>query len=177
MDFEEFERKILKKQEVKDFKVRNSWGTRDAFKAIRRAGWYGVPRPLKEHEFYAIIRQVNDLLAKEIELGHTVKFPQRMGKLELRKSARGPKIKNGKLKVTYPINWRATIQLWYEDPEALRDKTLVRIENPEVYRVKYCKNEANYENKKFYQFVLNRFIKRALTNNIKAGITDTMYNG
>ena len=43
------------------------------------------------------------------------------------------------------------------------------------YYVKYAKSVAKYENKAFYQFVLNAFIKKALKENIKEGKIDTIY--
>ena len=66
-------------------KVRNSWGIYDVYKSVRKHHWYNIGRPVTEKEFYSIIRSVNKLLAEEIALGHTVKLPQKMGKLELRK--------------------------------------------------------------------------------------------
>ena len=65
--------------------VTNSWGVYDAYKLIRKNGWYNIGRPLKEKEFYAIVRGVNKLLAENIINGETVKFPEKMGLLELRK--------------------------------------------------------------------------------------------
>jgi hypothetical protein len=49
------------------FAVTNSWGIRDAYKLIRKNHWFNIGRPLKESEFYHIIREVNNLLAEEIE--------------------------------------------------------------------------------------------------------------
>ena len=69
---------------------------------IRKNHWYNIGRPVTEKEFYAIIRGVNNLLANEIALGHNVIFPERMGRLELRKHPCKATIKNGKLKVNFP---------------------------------------------------------------------------
>ena len=156
-------------------KVSNSFGVYDCFKLMRKNHWYNIGRPLKEKEFYAIIRGVNKLLADNIVNGKTVKFPCRMGVLELRKHKAGATFIDGKLKINYPPDWSETLKLWYEDEEARRNKTILRLENPWVYSVKYLRFPATYENKMFYQFQLNTFIKRALKDNIKQGKIDTLW--
>jgi hypothetical protein len=132
-------------------------------------------RPLKEKEFYAVIRGINKLLAKEVALGHTVTFPSRMGELELRKYKTGAFMRNGKLKVTYPVNWKETWLLWENDAEAYKNKIVLRFDNEWIYHVKYNKYNANFENKLFYQFDINTFIKKALSQNIKQGKTDAIW--
>lgn len=159
----------------RNFTVTNSWGVRDAFKYIRKNGWFGIPRPLNESEFYHIIRGVNNLLADEIVLGNPVKFPAHMGTLELIKFPKGVTFKDGKLKNTYPINWSDTWKLWYEDREEYQKGTVIRYESPMVYRVKYCKDKADYQNKIYYHFVLNQGIKKRLKKNIIKGKTDTLW--
>lgn len=175
MDLQEFIIQQKKANVSRQKKVRNSWGNYDIYKYIRKHNWYDIGRPLKEHEFYAIIRGVNDLLAEEVAQGKTITFPSRMGKLELRKHQAGASIVNGKLKVTYPVNWHETLKLWYEDEQARQNKTLLRNETDYVYHIKYSKYEANYENKSFYEFSLNRFVKRALRDNIVKGKIDSLW--
>ena len=175
MGFEEFRDKIQKKSQKGHAKIRNSYGSYDAYKAIRKKKWLNIGRPLTEHEFYSIIREVNNLLAEEVASGNTITFPSKMGRLELRKRMVGAKVSNGKLKITYPVDWKETLLLWYNDKEARQKKTLIRNEDNEIYHVKYCKHDATYENKCFYEFALNRFIKRALKDNIKKGKIDTLW--
>lgn len=175
MDYNEFTAKICKKRIKKLSKIRNSWGVYDAYKLIRKNKWYDIGRPVTEHEFYSIIRSVNNLLAEEVANGSTVTFPSRMGKLELRKFQKGVSLVDGKLKITYPINWEDTLKLWFEDEEAKKNKTLVRNECDFVYHVRYDKYDATYENKSFYQFTLNRFIKIKLKDKILKGEIDTLW--
>lgn len=156
-------------------KVRNSWGVYDCYKLIRKNHWYDIGRPVTEKEFYAIVRGVNKYLAENIANGTTVKFPQKMGSLELRKFKAGVSLLDGHLKNTYPIDWRGTWQLWYEDKEAFENKIVLHDEQSWLYRVKYNKDKANYENKCFYQFVLNRNIKVALKENIKKRKIDALW--
>lgn len=175
MELKDFKVQVTKANVRKKGKVRNSLGVYDIYKTIRRNKWFDIGRPLTEHEFYTIIGRINDYLAEELKLGKTIVFPQRMGKLELLRSKRGVFLKDGKLKVTYPINWDKTLELWYTDEEARRNKTLIRIETDCVFRVLYNRHNANYNNKTFYKFKLNRFIQRALKVNIDKGLIDTLY--
>ena len=114
-------------------------------------------------------------MAEDITKGNTIKFPYKMGKLELRKFPVGVTFKDGKLHNTYPINWSKTLHLWYEDPEARKNKTILREENPYIYAVRYNKYSAAYHNMGFYQFDVNTFIKKGLSKNIKQGKTDSLW--
>ena len=175
--FEEFRRESFHRPKGAKGLVTNSIGVYDVYKMMRKKHWYNIGKPVSEKDYYAVIRGINKRLAEEAALGHTVKFPLRMGKLELRKYPVGVKMVDGKVKITYPVDWNETLKLWYSDVEAERQKTLLRNENPYVYFVRYCKegSNANYENKFFYQFALNTFIKRALSKNIKQGKVDTIW--
>ena len=175
MELEEFKSEKMKRHQSHKFKVTGSFGVYDAFKHIRKNHWYDIGRPLKEKEFYGIVRGINNLLAENIANGITVKFPQQMGVLELRKWERGASIIGDRLKVTYPVNWYETWKLWYKDPDAYRSRVLLRDEQKEGFSVRYLKREAAFENKIFYQFTLNRFIRQALKENIKKGKVDTLW--
>lgn len=174
--FTEFKTKVSHlKGGGKNYKVKGSVGVYDMYKLIRKNHWYNIGRPITEKEFYAVIRGINRLLAEKISNGETVKFPYRMGSLELRKYQVGVSFKDGKLHNTYPINWNKTLHLWYENPEAHRKKILLRDENPWMYNIRYNKCNAVYNNKQFYQFDVNTFIKKKLSKNIKQGKTDTIW--
>lgn len=172
-DYKSFRSSILSPRS--QGKARNSWGVYDAYKHIRKHGWYDIGRPVTEHEFYSIVREVNQLLAHEASQGRTIIFPSRMGALELRKRQAGAVYDHGKLRVSYPVDWDATLRLWFQDPEAKESKLLIRTEDPMVYHIKYCKSKANYENKSLYDFIVNRAIKKALKEHIKAGTVDSLY--
>lgn len=174
MDYKEFNTQIRKAREPKSFRVNNSWGVYDCYKAIRKHQWFDIGRPLKEHEFYSIIRKVNKLFAQEVAGGGEFTFPSRMGKLEIRRAVPGVSIVEGKLKNTYVIDWGSTVRLWYDDEEAKRKKTLVRFEN-DIFHVKYNKFTANFENQSFYEFDTNRFLRKALQENVRQGKIDTLY--
>ena len=166
--YKDFKSAIQGLQNTRTHKVTNSLGSYDAYKYIRKNKWFNIGRPLTEHEFYQIIRRINNYLAEELINGNDVIFPNRMGKLELRKRNSLPVIdKNGNLKVTYAIDWDNTLKLWYEDEEAFNNKTLVRLPERNIFRIKYNKNTANYNNKSFMEFQVNRNIKVRLKQKIK----------
>ena len=166
--YKDFKSAIQGLQNTRTHKVTNSLGSYDAYKYIRKNKWFNIGRPLTEHEFYQIIRRINNYLAEELINGNDVIFPNRMGKLELRKRNSLPVIdKNGNLKVTYAIDWDNTLKLWYEDEEAFNNKTLVRLPERNIFRIKYNKNTANYNNKSFMEFQVNRNIKMRLKQKIK----------
>ena len=135
--YKDFKSVIQGLQNTRTHKITNSLGVYDAYKYIRKNKWFDIGRPLIEHEFYQIIRKVNNYLAEELVNGNDITFPNRMGKLELRKRNSLPVIdKNGSLKVTYAIDWDNTLKLWYEDEEAFNNKTRVKIPKRNIYRVK-----------------------------------------
>lgn len=173
--FKEFDDRLKRRREPKIAKVRNSYGVYDAYVTIRKNKWEGIGKHVSSHDFYAVIRGVNKLLAKNLGEGKKISFPHGMGTLEIRKSERGAYLVGGQLKVSYPIDWKSTFQLWYEDKEANKRKILIRNEERWVYSIKYSKHDANYPNQYFYQFVVNRLIKKALKDNIKQGKIDTLY--
>lgn len=168
MSYQEFKSSVLNLKEHRTHKVTNSLGVYNAYKYIRKNKWFNIGRPLAEQEFYKIIRTVNKYLAEELINGNDVVFPNRMGKLELRKRNALPVIdKNNKLKITYAIDWDKTLKLWYEDEQAFNEKTLIRIPERNIFRVKYNKSTANYKNKSFMEFQVNRDIKTKLKQKIK----------
>lgn len=164
---DDFRRKILKINESRIHKVNKSLGVYDSYKWVRKNKWLDIGRPLTEHEFYTIIRQVNNLLADNILEGNDIHLPHRMGDIELRKYENIVEFRNGILIDSLPIDWDRTLKLWYEDGEAYKNKTLIKMEEKETFRVFYNKRTANYENKSFMQFEANRNLKLRLKQKIK----------
>lgn len=176
MEYKEFLEVVQKKRGKKNFKVKGSWGVHDALNYIRSHGWFNIGRPLKEGEFYRIIRNINKLLAGEFVKGNSIHFPHNMGVLEIRKWKRGVRINDkGRLINTYPIMWDKTMKLWYEDEEARKKKILVRDERDEVCKIYYNKFKAHYPNQIFYEFVPIKSVKKALMENLINGKLDTLW--
>ena len=164
---DDFRKEVLKVNESRVHEVNKSLGVYDAYKWVRKNKWLDIGRPLTEHEFYTIIRQINNLFADNIIEGNDIHLPHRMGDIELRKYENIIEFRNGVLVDSLPIDWDRTLKLWYEDEEAYKNKTLIKMEEKETFRVFYNKRTANYENKSFMQFEANRNLKLRLKQKIK----------
>lgn len=172
MDYREFKQEVQKVDKSRIHKVTGSIGVYQSYKWIRKHKWLDIGRPLKEGEFYRIVRRINNYLAEELSRGREIRLPHRMGSLEIRKRPTRVAIVDGKLVTSLPIDWDKTLKLWYEDKEAFDNKVLVRIETEEVFKVYYNKQNANYNNKSFYEFKPNREIKRKLSKHAREGNLD-----
>lgn len=168
----DFLNSIRKVNEPRTHRVNNSLGVYDSYKWIRKNKWLNIGRPLTEHEFYSIIRKVNDYLADSFLQGNDIKLPHRMGRIELRKYDVRISFDGEKVKTNLPIDWDRTLKLWYEDEEAHKEKTLVKMEEKEIFKVYYNKHSAGYNNQAFYEFNTNRELKRRLKQKIKEGKID-----
>ena len=164
---DEFRRKVLKVDGPRKHKVRNSWGIYDAYKYTRKNKWFDIGQPVTEHQFYSIIRKINNYLADLLLQGHDIELPCRMGTIEVRKYDESISIKDGKVRSNLPVDWDRTLKLWSEDEEAYKERTLIKVEEKEIFKVYYNRIKANYENKSFYEFLVNRDFKRRLNQKIK----------
>lgn len=173
----EFKNTIKKVQGKREHKVTGSIGVYDVYKIIRKNKWFNIGRPLKEHEFYSIIRSINNYLANNLVNGNDIILPYEMGKLELRRIDITPRIVDGKLVVNKPIDWDRTLKLWYEDNEAFKQRTLIKVENNDLFKIFYNKSKAKFNNKCFYEFQVNRDIKQRLKKNIKLNRIDAFLCG
>ena len=169
---DEFRRKVLKVDHSRNHKVKNSIGVYDIYKHIRKNKWYDIGQPITEHQFYTIIREVNNVLADNLLKGNDIVFPNKMGRLEVRKFKPIIRFDNNKLTVRLPIDWDRTLKLWLEDEEAYKERTLVKMEEKEIFKVCYNKTRADFPNKGFYQLQINRDLKIALKKKIKLGNFD-----
>lgn len=169
---DDFRKDVLKIKGPRKHKVKNSLGVYDAYKYIRRNKWFNIGQPLTEHQFYTIIRTINLFLSDQLLEGHDIQLPCRMGKLELRKNAARINIKDNKVQTNLPIDWDKTLKLWAEDEESYKKRTLIKMEEKEIYKVYYNKSKADFNNKSFFGFNLNRSLKQRLKEQIKNGNLD-----
>ena len=171
-----FKNKIKKVNSSREHKVRDSYGTYDAYKYYRKNKPKESKYVLTESQYFNIIRSINKQLANNLLNGETVVFPHRMGSLILKKKESVISFKDGKLKTNLPVDWDSTLKLWYEDKESFENKVLIRMEERDLYKVCYDKSKANFNNKTFYTFNVNREIKVQLKNKIKNEGLDTPYS-
>ena len=177
MAFEDFIKEVKKVNKERHHKVTNSYGSKDAFHYYRKIKPNDSKYVLTDCEYLNIIRQINNQLRDKLINGEDVLLPERMGRLELRKTKTNFKIVDGKIKTNLPIDWNATLKLWYDNPVCKQKKQLVKQENTETFKVYYNRNKANYNNKSFYEFKANRELKLGLKKNIKLNKIDAFTYG
>lgn len=169
---DDFRKQILKVNEPRKHKINNSVGSYDAYKWIRKNKWLDIGQPISEHDFYTIVRRINDYLAECLSNGQDIVLPHKLGRLEIRKFGAKIELKGNTVKTNLPVDWDKTLKLWFEDEEAYKKRTLIKMEEKEIFRVFYNRSRADYENKSFYSFEVNRDLKRRLKHNIKNGRID-----
>lgn len=173
---EEFKSIVLARNKPRKHRITGSAGIYDGYKYYRKNKPKDSKYVLTESQYFAITRMINNLLAEELIKGEEVQFPYRMGRLEIRKYDTTIKIgANGEIITNLPIDWDKTLKLWYEDEESYKKGTLVKVEEKEIFKVYYNRGAANYANKSYYEFAVNRDIKKRLKQRIKEGLIDAMY--
>lgn len=131
---DEFRKNILKVHDSRVHKIHKSLGVYDAYKWARKKKWLDIKQPITEHDYYAIIRGVNKLIANKFLKTGFVRLPERMGDITLRKTPTKIKLVDGKIKTNLPIDWDTTLKLWSEDKESYNNKVLIRSEEKELLR-------------------------------------------
>lgn len=176
MMIEDFIKEQKKVNQPRKQKVTNSYGVRDAFRYIRGNNWFNIGRPLDEKMFSSIVKSVNRLLAQNILNSIEVRFPYKMGALVVRKNPRKVWIKDGQIRTNLIIDWNATLHLWYNDKEAKQNKTLVRREAQNLFKIKYDKAKTDYQNAWIYDFRPTRELKVLLQKKAAEGKLDGFLN-
>lgn len=171
-DWEKFRKNVLKVNSTRRHRITGSNGVYQAYKWIRKNKWLNIGKPVTEHQFYSIIRKINNCLADELVNGNDVTLPHNMGRLEIRKRKPRIRIYNGSVKTDLPIDWDRTLKLWYEDKESFENRTLIKTEEKEIFRVYYNRLKCDFNNQSFYEFIVNRDIKKRLNHKIKEGQID-----
>lgn len=152
--------------------INNSYGVRDYYKYYRQLIGDNKDLFITELQYFKILRYFNRLLAQQLINSSSIVFPYMMGEIELRKVNSNVSFKDGKLKTNLSINWGETLKLWSRDQEAYTNKILVRNTNKEIFRIIYNKSNAQYINKSYYKFIVNRQLKHQISENIKEGKID-----
>ena len=134
-DYLNFINSIKRINESRVHKVKNSYGVYDGFKYYRKNKPKEHKYVLNESQYFSIIRKVNKLLGEELINGEDVTLPYRLGRLEIRKYNAKIVIDGKKIRTNLPIDWDRTLKLWYEDKESYKNKTLIKVEEKEIYKI------------------------------------------
>lgn len=170
---DEFRRRILKVNGPRKHKINNSLGVYHMYKFIRKNKWFDIGGPISEHDFYSIIRTINNYLAELLSRGHDINLPCQMGRLEIRKYDAKITLQGDRVITNLPIDWNKTLKLWSEDEDAYKERTLIKMEEKEIFKVYYNRGKANYTNKSMFEFSVNRDLKKKLSKRIKAKEIDS----
>lgn len=166
---EDFKNKILKRTDSRHHRIKHSNGIKGAYKYFRKL-YPNEYKSINEAKLGKIVRTINLLFVDQLLKSGKITLPLQMGEIEIRKRPVTIDYNNGKLKTNLKIDWNRTLDLWAEDEEAFRNKTLLRMEARELFMIKYNKAKAKYNNKYFYRFSINRNIRtrlKQLINNNK----------
>lgn len=148
--------------ETRNHKIKCHYGINDYAKYYKQN-----ENEVDTNTFKSVLKDFLNAIRIEISTkSYTFRLPQRMGRVEIRKSKKEIKVdENGKIINKLVINWKATNKLWAENEEAKRKKIKIRYTNEHtngyVFRPVYIKNTANFKNKSLYKMSVNREMRRA----------------
>lgn len=131
------------------------------------------PTGVSYKDFWKILDTVFLLFADSLLNGNDIRFPYNLGSINTVSRETNVKNVNGRLKIFKYIDWNATLKLWYSDPEAKKEKILVRTDQKNIYSICYRKKNASYNNKKYFRFLPARELKLKLRDKIREGGFDS----
>ena len=145
------------------------YDTRDIYRELRRTVWNGLG--IKEKEFSSVVTAVNKRIAEAILDGEIIKLPCGMGSIVPVQEETLLIRDDGKVILNQPIDWKATMKLWEEDPEAKKDRIRVRHDVDKRFKIIYSKKGAYYRNIYYIKFkpikpLAMKFIERAVDGTI-----------
>lgn len=176
-DYEEFRKRVLKANVKKHkFRINNSYGTKDIYRWVKKNKLFKEYVPT-ESEFRVIVNALNMKMQENLLDGKDIIFPYNLGILELRKIDSKILYKEGKLVTNMPVDWKRTLQYWFEDKDAEKNKKLLRTEVKEKFKIHYRKSIAKYNNKIFIGFSPTRSLKIKLKDRINSGSIDALLKG
>lgn len=126
------------------------------------------------HDYRAVIRELNELIAEQLAIGKKVILPCRFGSLGARKIKKKLQFENGKITNTYSVDWGRTKKLWKEDEQAYKDKILVKLPTEYDYYVYWYKGDAKFKYKSIYDFKPVRSLKLKTRQYQMAGEMDAI---
>lgn len=155
---------------TRDHEIVSHYGTYNFYRHYLK----NYPEAIKDESLYrTILRSINSRIAQKIAtLPYDLKLPKHLGIIKVRKYYPEFSIlEDGTCRNKMGIDFKSTIELWAEDPEARRERIKVYYENEHsdgfIFKIKYDKNHAKYRNKSVYMFKFNRVLKQMLSTNIK----------
>jgi len=175
--FQEYAKKVKKVSGSRNHKIKNSLGMKDAYFYYRKNRPSDNKYALTERQYSSIINEMNYLWTEELINKGKMMFPEGLGGAHIVKNDVSPIIdKNGNLKIRRNVNPSATLKLWFEDDEARQNKTLVRFESDESFKIVYWMSKAKFKNYPYVRIQFTRALKKRLHERIMSGGYDTFEN-
>lgn len=125
-----------------------------------------------EKKYLDICKAYNEFIMLDVVCRNAQVSLGVLGTLSIRKYKCKPRIHDGKLVVNHmPVNYKATKEYWERDPEAHKQKKLIRLTNEHTngyrYRFFWDKDIPKIINKCFYSFTPIRRFSRMLNDVLK----------
>lgn len=153
----------LQKKGSKKHKIGHCLGSRDAWKWVRKNKWESLNGiPCSSTLYASVVNAMNEMLVEKLLEGYSVEFPYQMGVLQLISYEPSIKNKEGKLINSYPVDWKKTLECWYEDREMMEKKMVIKRIQKRVVHIQYSKEKAKFKFRKYYNFRLNRSLAKLL---------------
>jgi hypothetical protein len=167
----DYRRELLKLNESRCTKITKTYYSKYIIRSIKKEYHLDINEDL----YSKIIRRINELLTDLLLEGQIIKFPYNMGILYICSNKGKLYMKDNLLINTSRANWKATIELWYNNEKARKNKTVVKDLTTTIYKVKYSTNKISYKNRQYYSFKTSRTLKNKITNHINNNIIIPCY--
>ncbi len=141
--------------------IKSDYGLYDYFKHYKSKGG-----KLSHNQFRNILMDFNEGLYPIIcSFNYDYKLPKRIGIVSVAEHKTYVKFdKDGNLISNKPVDYKATLDLWEENPELYNEGFVVRHDQESTFRITYSKAYATFKNKNLYKFNANRGLKQYLKN-------------
>ena len=172
MTYQEFLNNLQNKKTKKKH-IGHCLGSRNSWEWVRHNKWKALDnKPCSSSLYSKIINEVNKNLIEVLLDGRVVELPYKLGHLYLKCIRPKATFKDNVLKDNYLIDWKKTLEYWYNDSNAKeKHKKIKRVQN-KLYFLKYDKRKAHYVNKTFYSFRINRSFAKKIGEATELGILD-----
>jgi len=149
-------------------KIKVHFGMRDYYSFYKKKYKKNLSSKLYNKIITDANREILELILNE---GLEYKLPYLSSTLTIRKDKRIPRIVDGKVINTSPVDWVTTKTLWESDAQAKEKKILVKYLNNHtsgyVFRIFMKKFGSSFNNRSVYKFEPSRKFKRGLSDRIK----------
>lgn len=158
----EFDILVRKANEPRIRKVKNAYDVRDYYRHFQKQHGRNI---LTEVEFGDILRAINESYVEDLNSDKFVVLPKRLGGMQVIYKATGVEEIDGEIKINRKQDWKSTLSLWYEDPEAYEKKIIIYREGKRIRKPVYYKHKHTFKNQIFFKFRFARSAAKLISLN------------